>query len=204
MRISPISSLLAACALALAFGISASASAQAHTFSVREGGGSRIRFTSDAPLETIRGTSSVVTGSFSLDPNDLSSARGTLQVPVASLRTGVDLRDEHLRGDDWLDAERHPNGTFEITRMEGASRLEANRSVRLRIHGRFTIHGVTRNVVANARVRLVPGGSPRIEAQASFTIQLTDYGVSVPLPVRLKVSNEIQIEVTLRASASNG
>jgi hypothetical protein len=33
-------------------------------------------------------------------------------------------------------------------------------------------------------------------------VRLTDYGVSVPLPVRLKVANEIQVNVDLRAVAA--
>ncbi len=40
-----------------------------------------------------------------------------------------------------------------------------------------------------------------IRAQASFRIRLTDYNVSVPLPVRLKVANEIRVNVTIRAIA---
>lgn len=188
-------------ALALPFAAS-SASAQSHEFSV--GRGSRVVFTSDAPLETITGRSSEVTGTFTLDPNDLSQVRGTMRVPIASLRTGVDLRDEHLRGEDWLDAKRHPHAIFEVTRFEGANRLEPERPTPVRIHGRFTLHGVTRNLTATAHVRLLPGARPRIEADARFSLKLTDFGVSVPLPVRLKVSNEIQVEVVLRASSSSG
>jgi len=65
-------------------------------------------------------------------------------------------------------------------------------------------------VVANATVRFIPLNdelrSQRIDGdvihgQASFRIQLTDYNVSVPLPVRLKVANEIRVNVTLRAVA---
>ena len=105
----------------------------------------------------------------------------------------------------------HPNATFEITRIEGASRLEPNQSARVRIHGRFSLHGVTREITANARVRLVPVSDETranhvngdsIRAQASFTVRLTDYNVSIPLPVRLKDSNEIRVNVTLRATTA--
>mgnify|MGYP001628073767 FL=1 len=70
---------------------------------------------------------------------------------------------------------------------------------------------MTRDVVANARVRLIPLNDELraaritgdvIRAQASFRVQLTDYDVSVPLPVRLKVANEIRVNVTIRAVAS--
>ena len=196
---------------ALTLGLTSLASAQSREFTIRNDGGSRIQFISDAPLETITGVSSHVTGAVNVDPSDLSSARGTIRVRVASIRTGVDLRDEHLRGDGWLDAERYENATFEITRVEGASSLSPNQTTRVRIHGRFSLHGVTRDVVANARVRLIPLNDELraaritgdvIRAQASFRVQLTDYDVSVPLPVRLKVANEIRVNVTIRAVAS--
>lgn len=194
----------------LGLGFSSVASAQARAFEIRNDGGSRIQFVSDAPLETITGISNHVTGSLTVDPNNLSSARGTVAVRVASIRTGIDLRDEHLRSDNWLDAGAHPNATFEITRIEGASRLEPNQSTQVRIHGRFSIHGVTREITANARVRLIPVtddmrsnhvNGDTIRAQASFRVRLTDYNVSIPLPVRLKVSNEIRVNVTIRATA---
>ncbi len=203
--------LLAALFLVLHTG--GTASAQARTFHVRNDGGSRIQFISDAPLETITGVSSHVTGDLTIDPNNLAQSRGTIAVRVATIRTGIDLRDEHLRADNWLDAQRYPNATFEITRVEGAERLEPNRVANLRIHGRFTIHGVTHDVVANARVRLIPLTDEMranhitgdvIRGQASFRLLLTDYNVSVPLPVRLKVANEIRVNVTIRAVADNG
>ena len=57
-----------------------------------------------------------------------------------------------------------------------------------------------------ARVRLIPH-SPELQqarisgdvfrVQASFRINLTDFGVSVPSIVRLKVSNTIRVNVSL-------
>ncbi|HEY8426970.1 MAG TPA: YceI family protein [Sandaracinaceae bacterium] len=199
-------------AVGLVLQMTSVASAQARTFRVRNDGGSRIQFISDAPLETITGVSSHVTGDLTVDPNNLAASRGTIAVRIATIRTGIDLRDEHLRSDSWLDAQRYPNATFEIVRVEGADRLVPNQAVNLRIHGRFTLHGVTRDVVANARVRLIPLNdelrAARIDGdvlrgQASFRVHLTDYNVSVPLPVRLKVANEIRVNVTIRAIAAS-
>lgn len=204
MRYLAIASVGACLALAVP------ATAQERTFAIRNDGGSRIQFVSDAPLETITGVSSHVTGDVSFDPASPSRARGTVRVRVATIRTGVDLRDEHLRGDGWLDAQRFPEAIFEITRVVGADGLQPNREATVRVHGRFTLHGVTRDLVSEARVRLIPFSEELraarvtgdvLRIQASFPVRLTDYGVSVPLPVRLKVANEIQVNVTIRAVA---
>lgn len=196
-------SALAAC-LALGLGlISASASAQARTFGVV--GGSRIQFVSDAPLERITGTSTTVSGDLTIDPSSLASARGTIRVPVSSIRTGDDLRDEHLRSDSWLDAGAHPDATFEITAVEGATALTPGEVTTVTLRGRFSIHGHTRDISATAQVRYVAaeGSTPAsIRAQARFSVELPDFGVSVNPLVRLKVSDHITVNVTIRASAS--
>ncbi len=201
---------LALTSLTAALALAAPAAAQPRTFTIRDDGGSRIQFVSDAPLETITGVSSHVTGEVAFDPADLSSARGTVRVRVASLRTGIDLRDEHLRGDGWLGAQRFPDATLEVTRVEGAQSLSPNHPTTARVHGRFTLHGVTREVVSEATVRLIPFSeelrAARVDGdvlrvQASFRVRLTDHGVSIPLPVRLKVANEIEVNVNLRAVA---
>lgn len=181
-----------------------SADAQARTYGIQRGGGSRIQWVSDAPLERVTGVNNAVHGELTVDPANLASARGQVHVDIAQMRTGIDLRDEHLRGPDWLDAGSHPRATLEITGIEGATQLTAGQTQRVTIRGRFTLHGITRDITASAQVRLIPaaGDTPElIRAQASFAIQLSDYQVSISAPVRLKVSNDIRINVTIRALA---
>jgi len=173
--------------------------AQARTFTV--GSGSRISFTSAAPLETINGTSSRVSGTLSVNPSNLSSVSGRIEVPVSSLDTGVDLRDEHLHGSGWLDAARFPTAVFEITGVEGATALQPDVEARVTVVGRFTLHGQTRPVRAETRVKLVTTEGPQhLRVRSRFTVNLPSYGVTVPALVRAKVSDNITVNVTLRAN----
>ncbi len=192
---------LRALAVLVALAVPAVALAQAKRYDVHAAGGSRITFESDAPLETITGVSSSVSGQIQVDPANLSTVSGRIEVPIASLRTGVDLRDEHLRSANWLDAQRFPTATFEITGVQGANALRLGQTARLRLRGRFTVHGVTRDVTAPAEVTYRAGENgeaPTIVARASFSVNLPQHGVSVPALVRLKVSDEISVRVSLR------
>lgn len=184
--------------------VSATALAQARSFAVG-GSNNRIRFTSDAPLETMVGTSSSVSGSFTIDPANLATARGEIEVPITSLRTGIDLRDHHLRSDTWLDASRYPTARFELIGVSGASSLSPGREQRLTLRGRFTLHGRTHDVSAEARATWFAdasgAGGNSITVRARFTVRLTDYGVSVPEVVRLKVANEIVVDVRITGTA---
>ncbi len=177
--------------------------AQAHAYEVQRGE-SRIQWVSDAPLERVTGVNSAVHGTLQVDMAHLANTRGTVHVDIADMRTGIDLRDEHLRGPDWLDAERHPRATLEITGVEGATQLTPNEVQDVTLRGRFSLHGVTRDVTVQTQIRLIPasGDTPAlIRAQASFDIELSDYQVSISAPVRLKVANRIRINVTIRAVA---
>jgi polyisoprenoid-binding protein YceI len=176
--------------------------ADATTFHVRADGKSRATFVSDAPLETMTGKSSNVTGSVSVDPADITTTKGSFKVPVVSLRTDNDLRDEHLQGDSWLDAEKNPNIQFEITEVilgkKYSGELKKSKDTKVQVKGKFTAHGVTKPVTATGTVNW---SGDSLHIKANFTVALEDHLISVPSIVRLKVANEIAVAVDLRAVA---
>lgn len=176
--------------------------ADATTFRVRADGKSRATFVSDAPLETMTGKSSRVTGTLTVDPADITKTTGSFKMPVVSLRTDNDLRDEHLQGDGWLDAKKTPNIHFEITEVilgkKDSPELKPNKNRKVKVRGKFTAHGITKNVIANGHVNWA-GNALHIKAE--FTATLEDHNISVPSIVRLKVANDISVSVDLHAVA---
>src|SRR5262245_45664247 len=76
-----------------------------------------ITFESQADIETIVGTTNAAKGTVKAD---LEKGTGsvTLSVPVASMKTGIDMRDEHLRSKDWLEAAKFPDITFVSKKVE--------------------------------------------------------------------------------------
>lgn len=200
----------AALTLITALAPPAVAAAQSRTFTIRDDGGSRIQFISDAPLETTTGVTSSVTGEVTMDPAHLAAARGRVAVQMSTIHTGIDLRDEHLRSSNWLDATQFPQATLEITSVDGATALTPGQVARVRIHGHFTLHGHTHDIIADAQVRLIPASDElraahvdgdALRAQATFHISLADYGVSIPSIVQLKVADDIEVNVTIRGVA---
>lgn len=197
-------------ALVVTLALPGLAAAQSRTFTIRDDGGSRVQFLSDAPLETTTGVTSLVSGELTVDPANLAAARGRIAVQIASIRTGIDLRDEHLRSPMWLDATQFPQAALEITAVEGATALRPDQAQHVRIRGHFTLHGHTHDIVAEAQVRFVPAtdatraahvDGDALRGQATFSIRLSDYGVSIPSVVQLKVANEIEVNITIRAVA---
>lgn len=187
------------------------------TFELRPSGISRIAFTSDAPLETLEGVSTQTTGTFTVDlANASRQVSGRVQIPVASLGTGIAMRDEHLRSANWLDAARHPNIELEIVRTTVRA-ITPGRAARGEVVGRLTLHGQTREVRVPVQVRYVPldprehAGMDQVginanmlRVQGTLRVKLSDYGVNIMPILRLKVANELAIRLDLTAFQTSG
>jgi polyisoprenoid-binding protein YceI len=132
-----------------------------------------------------------------------SSVNATMR--VASVSTGNEKRDAHLRTGDWFDADKYPVIRFRSERVEAISPEE------LRVHGVLTIRDVSRRVVLPVRrtgVQDVPapmqkmmGGATRIAGfETSLTIDRTDFGVgSGDWAMTTVVGAPIEIHISMEA-----
>ena len=66
-------------------------------------------------VTTVRGKFADVAGTLTLDESDPTASSGAFTVHAASLSTGNEQRDGHLRSADFFDAETHPEITFVST-----------------------------------------------------------------------------------------
>lgn len=95
-------------------------------------------------VTTVRGKFADVTGSIELDPSETSVTAGRIRIGIGSIWTGVESRDEHLRGADFFDVATYPEATYEVRdvrRMDGSE---------FEIAGDLTLRGVTREVLLRA------------------------------------------------------
>ena len=158
----------------------------------------QMKFTSKAPKEDIFGTAK---GTADLDINldDLTQIKGTITVPVKSMKTGNEKRDEHLRAPGWLDEAQFPNITFEVTGAEKAGETQTKNDVSVadvKVTGQFTLHGVTTALSAPATIKWKADGKAKITTK--FVIKLADYNVKGKGSlVGSKVGETIACEATL-------
>ncbi|MBK7631775.1 MAG: YceI family protein [Ignavibacteriales bacterium] len=171
-----------------------------------KGGRNQTTFFSTTPLEDINGLGNGVTGSVSFNVNDLKTLKGKISVSVASIKTGIDLRDEHMRSAGWLNAETYPEISFEIKKVSDVKSLSDNK-LSANITGSFTMHGVTKEIKAKATLTYLdesettkqraPGDL--LGVQAKFDVKLSDFGVNNKV-VGQKVSENIEIGVNITGS----
>lgn len=150
---------------------------------------------SNTELEKITAKTSVVAGVLGFD-----KAKGTgkvrLAVPVDELNTGIALRDEHLRGETWLNSAKFKTIEFESTKI---TKKDDKNYV---VEGDFTLHGVKKPITVDVAVGEIPleqiqkahwGETPGLSFSTKFKIKLSDYGVKVPEQAAAKVSDELLI-----------
>jgi polyisoprenoid-binding protein YceI len=167
---------------------------------------SYITFESEADVETIHGTSSELKGMVRADLKG-EKAQVKLEVPVASLNTGIDLRDQHLKSAMWLNAEKYPNITFASKSIKKAGKNE------WKIQGTFTMHGVTRNLDVKADVREISrklaersglGKGEWVKVSVPFKVKLSEFGVQVPKKLAARVNDTWDVRLVAFASTEAG
>jgi polyisoprenoid-binding protein YceI len=102
-------------------------------------------------ITTVRGKFGQVEGEISLDEAEPTRSTGQIRLAAASLSTGLEQRDQHLRSADFFDAERHPWIVATVTAIEPAGDA-------YRVTADVTIREVTRPVVLEAEYLGVVAG----------------------------------------------
>ncbi len=106
-----------------------------------------------------------------LDPRAILASSVTAIVPVASLATGIRLRDWHLCSAGYLAAHRYPEATFR------SDRIVPDGPGGARVIGVLTLRGVTRELVLHVRDRRFDAGERRMHARAEVTLHRSDFGI---------------------------
>jgi polyisoprenoid-binding protein YceI len=131
-----------------------------------------------------------------------SSVSATVQ--MASIATGDDGRDQHLRTNDFFDIENHPTMTFRSTAITGAgSDFE--------VTGDLTIKGITKSVTFDLEVgglQQDPWGNTKAGFTMTGSINRKEFDMeynaileSGGVMVGDKVTIEIDVEAALRKPA---
>jgi polyisoprenoid-binding protein YceI len=123
-----------------------------------------------------------------------------LVIQAASIDTGSEDRDKHLRSPDFLDVERFPEIRFRSTKIELPG------GIHLVVTGDLTIRDVTRSVVLDTEFTGLgqdPWGNRRAGFSATTEINREDFGASWNLALEAGgwlVSKTVQIELDVLAT----
>lgn len=120
-------------------------------------------------ISNVKGHFDKFKGSFEYDEktNTLKELNGTIQ--VASINTGIEKRDSHLKSEEIFNANKFPEIKFALTKVEED-----------KAYGKLTLHGVTKDVIfdyENGGTVKDPWGNYRAGIAISGKINRKDYGI---------------------------
>jgi len=128
----------------------------------------------------------------------------TAVIQTASLNTGVEDRDNHLRSADFFDVDKYPNMLFKSTKIEHTG------GTSFKVTGDFTIRDVTKPLTFDVEYEGAsadPWGGTRIAFTGTTEIEREDWGVSWNVALDAGgwlVSKKVQIEVDIEAVRKAG
>ena len=173
-------------------------------------GDNEIKFISSAPLEDITGTvkKGFINSSFKINPSNAESASGKINFEIEGMETGIELRNEHMRSEEWLDAGKYPEISFNLTSFDkikvrssgGKVEFTANAKGTFNMHGKSKTFSIPVTVIyikeSEASRKRAPGDL--IFIKGKFKVALKDFGVKGKKGiVGSKVGEKIDIEFSL-------
>jgi polyisoprenoid-binding protein YceI len=164
--------------LALALVALAASAVQAQTWSFDRSHSSVAFAVKHLLVSTTRGEFDSFTVELAGDAAKPTSLSAKVSIPVASIDTRTDKRDEHLRSPDFFDAAKFPTIEFVSTKVVKKGKQWA-------MLGNLTMHGVTKAIEIPFTITgpvLDPWKNTRVGLEGSLTLNRMDYGVGTGTP----------------------
>ena len=170
-------------------------------------GVNNVIFKTDAPLESINGTASGISGKVTFDPQDPGAVKGKIIVAASSMHVGNPVQKEHLHGSNWMDVSNYPEIIFEVL---GTKNVRTEAAVTTAdVTGRMTIKGATKELTVPVKMtylkdklgqRVPNQKGDLLVLRSNFVIKRSDFGINAA-KMEEKVANDIELSLSLAGAA---
>lgn len=131
-------------------------------------------------------------GSITASEDDFSDAQYEMEIDVASINTGVEKRDNHLKSADFFDVENYPKMSFKSTSSEESG------DNKYKVQGDLSFNGVTKPVTLEVWYRGTIENPQSKDLTSGFKItgevKRSDFNLGQDFPEPM-LSDEVKIEV---------
>lgn len=161
---------------------------------------SRVGFVArHAMITKVRGGFNVFEGTLHLDGENPADSSAEVTINVASVDTRNEMRDEHLRTNDFFNAPDFPEITFVSTAVQ---QVDAES---YKVTGDLTIKGVTKPITVDYEYTGTakdPYGNTRVGFEGHASLNRSDFGVNFNAALEtggVVVSEKISLEFEISA-----
>jgi len=153
-------------------------------------------------FSTTYGMFSGFEGEIMFDEENPANSSVSVSMPLMSMFTGWEAREQHFMADDFFGADESDMVTFTSTAIEVTGDNTAN------ITGDLTMNDMTKSIVLETTLNQSSPypfgpkqGTPTLGFDATTTILRSDFGVGAFAPA---VSDEVAIQISLEAVQDSG
>ena len=165
-----------------------------------------VVFLMDAPLESINGTATGVSGTVSFDPAKPAATTGKIVLATSSLHVDNPLMKKHMLDEGWMHVSKFPTIEFVAVKMTNVK--TSGTTIIATIAGKLTVKGVTKKVSVPVRLTYLKGmlikrnrvPGDLLVLRCDFTIKRSDYGINAGNNEE-KVSDEIELKLRVAGAA---
>ena len=152
-------------------------------------------------LSSVRGKFSDFTVTIVYDDKDVTKSSVETVIKAASIDTGIERRDAHLRNPDFFEVEKYPEITFKSSRIE-------KKGKDFIAHGTFSMHGVSKEIAipftVNGVTRDEKTGKTVHGATGRTTVNRRDFGINYANPSNPTfLGDTVEIELNLITKAAS-
>jgi polyisoprenoid-binding protein YceI len=134
-------------------------------------------------ISTVEGGFKTFSATITSSKDDLSDAVVELTAEISSINSGVDPRDNHLKGPEFFDAATYPTLTFKSTSFKKVT------DKNYVMTGDLTLHGVTKSVALNVTFNGTYTNTASNKVSAGFhiggIIKRSDFGIGSTFPANI-------------------
>jgi polyisoprenoid-binding protein YceI len=198
--------------LLASIGIAASVVAAPETFDFKDPKGiNNAGFKLDAPLESINGAASGISGTVTFDPENPGATKGKILVATDTLTLPNSMQQGHMRGPQWMDVAKYPEISFEAKELKNV-KTEGNITSADAV-GTFTCNGVSKEMTIPVKLTYLKDklgdrmkGMPNapqgdlLVIRSNFSIKRNDFNIN-PGQYNDKVSEEIELTLSIAGAS---
>lgn len=140
------------------------------------------------------GTFSDVKGKILIDRNNLANSSVDAKINVFSVNSSHAKRDEHIKKEEYLDANKFSEMTFVSSKVEAKSNTEGV------LTGTLTLHGVSKQLSFPFKVLgfgTDPWGGYRMGLEAHTSLKASDFGFGWGAKPNAPVGDDIEITLLI-------
>ena len=165
-------------------------------------------FKLDAPLESINGSASGVSGTVTFDSENPGATTGKIVVATASLMVPNSMQREHMLSSTWLDAAKFPEISFESKEFKNVK--TDGDTTTADVTGTFTLKGISKELTVPVKLtymkdkladRVPNQKGDLLVIRASFSIKRGDFNIN-PGQYEDKVSNTIELTLSIAGASA--